>query len=516
MPAAIAPIAAIALVATMAPVATIALVPAMAPVAAGAAVAALTAAPAQAGPAGWLMPPVDAPIEQHFRPPATDFGPGHRGIDYPVAGGTPVRAAAAGTVTFAGRVGDGSAVVIAHPGGIDTTYSRLDELWVVDGARVESGTLIGTAGTSHPGRRGLHFGVRDDAGYLDPQTWLAPMGGSGAVRLVPVLSPPGSGPPFGRAPVAAEPCGGAPSPGAAPPPPNDGVLVLVGGLDSSTAKLGRLRELGARLGYPPARTYAFSYRGSDGPALHQPYGPGESHDDPGRSAELLGRMLTRIRDRHPGSAVDIVAHSRGGLVARLYLSALGDVPDPNAARVRSLVTLATPHSGAPLAWSAHELLNGGVLGADQIGSGLSWMHRRWPSLPDLRSVAFADMAEGSALLSALGSQDVAAGVRVLAIGRPLDPIAPADRALFEGKPGALVHGMSHAGIVADDDAVRLAYAFLRGVEDPCGPVMGRDTLIAGDALAEAGAGAADAVETAQGGMLRRAVRLAARIARRYR
>ncbi|WP_328494447.1 alpha/beta fold hydrolase [Streptomyces sp. NBC_00414] len=58
------------------------------------------------------------------------------------------------------------------------------------------------------------------------------------------------------------------------------------------------------------------------------------------AAELLGRHIEEICERTGRQEVDIVGHSLGGLIARYYVQRLGgDV------RVRTLVTLGTPHSG---------------------------------------------------------------------------------------------------------------------------------------------------------------------------
>lgn len=71
------------------------------------------------------------------------------------------------------------------------------------------------------------------------------------------------------------------------------------------------------------------------------------------AAELLGRHIEEICKRTGHSRVDIVGHSLGGLIARYYIQRLGgDV------RVRTLVTLGTPHSGTrvvPLA-DAHPIV----------------------------------------------------------------------------------------------------------------------------------------------------------------
>ncbi|MFS8200780.1 esterase/lipase family protein [Streptomyces sp. CWNU-52B] len=58
------------------------------------------------------------------------------------------------------------------------------------------------------------------------------------------------------------------------------------------------------------------------------------------AAELLGRHIEEICERTGHPEVDIVGHSLGGLIARYYVQRLGgDV------RVRTLVTLGTPHAG---------------------------------------------------------------------------------------------------------------------------------------------------------------------------
>ncbi|MER5435627.1 alpha/beta fold hydrolase [Streptomyces sp. NPDC002588] len=71
------------------------------------------------------------------------------------------------------------------------------------------------------------------------------------------------------------------------------------------------------------------------------------------AAELLGKHIEEICARTGSSRVDVVGHSLGGLIARYYVQRLGgDV------RVRTLVTLGTPHSGtrvAPLA-NAHPIV----------------------------------------------------------------------------------------------------------------------------------------------------------------
>ncbi|KES03825.1 lipase [Streptomyces toyocaensis] len=71
------------------------------------------------------------------------------------------------------------------------------------------------------------------------------------------------------------------------------------------------------------------------------------------AAELLGRHIEQVCERTGSRQVDVVGHSLGGLIARYYVQRLG-----GDTRVRTLVTLGTPHSGtrvAPLA-NAHPIV----------------------------------------------------------------------------------------------------------------------------------------------------------------
>src|SRR6185436_13317100 len=73
----------------------------------------------------------------------------------------------------------------------------------------------------------------------------------------------------------------------------------------------------------------------------------DSQQDLRRSGRLLADLLARVAAASPGVPIDVVAHSQGGIVARL---ALATAPPP--ATVRHLVTLGTPHGGANLASAA--------------------------------------------------------------------------------------------------------------------------------------------------------------------
>ncbi|MEU6662148.1 alpha/beta fold hydrolase [Streptomyces sp. NPDC046821] len=62
------------------------------------------------------------------------------------------------------------------------------------------------------------------------------------------------------------------------------------------------------------------------------------------AAALLGRHVEEICERTGQDRVDIVGHSLGGLIARYYVQCLG-----GDLRVRTLVSLGTPHKGTTIA-----------------------------------------------------------------------------------------------------------------------------------------------------------------------
>jgi len=125
-----------------------------------------------------FRPPVDAPVADPFRPPEDPYGPGNRGIEYDTVPGQVVRAAAAGTVAFAGPVARSLYITIDHGGGVTSTYSYLQRISVRAGTGVARGQVIGIAGER------LHFGVRLKGAYTDPAGFIGVR--RVRVRLVPL------------------------------------------------------------------------------------------------------------------------------------------------------------------------------------------------------------------------------------------------------------------------------------------------------------------------------------------
>ncbi len=98
----------------------------------------------------------------------------HAGTDFRGATGTPVLAAAGGTVVYAGpRGGYGNAVIIDHGGALATLYAHQSRLSVATGDRVETGQAVGAVGsTGFSTGPHLHFEVRVNGTPVDPLNYL--------------------------------------------------------------------------------------------------------------------------------------------------------------------------------------------------------------------------------------------------------------------------------------------------------------------------------------------------------
>jgi murein DD-endopeptidase MepM/ murein hydrolase activator NlpD len=98
----------------------------------------------------------------------------HHGTDYRGKRGTPVLAAGAGSVVFAGRRGGyGKVVFIDHGSGVITRYAHLNKIEVEVGDVVVAGNRIGQLGsTGRTTGAHLHFEVRLSGRPVDPNTAL--------------------------------------------------------------------------------------------------------------------------------------------------------------------------------------------------------------------------------------------------------------------------------------------------------------------------------------------------------
>lgn len=98
----------------------------------------------------------------------------HTGLDIATSMGTPISAAAGGTVSFAGWKGSyGNLVVIDHANGVQTYYAHCSELYVSAGTYVSQGQTISAIGsTGNSTGPHLHLEVRVDGVCQNPQNYV--------------------------------------------------------------------------------------------------------------------------------------------------------------------------------------------------------------------------------------------------------------------------------------------------------------------------------------------------------
>jgi murein DD-endopeptidase MepM/ murein hydrolase activator NlpD len=119
--------------------------------------------------------PLRGVIYARFGPRAGEQANGqHEGLDLAAPEGTPIAAAAAGQVLYAGeQQGYGTLVILQHPDGLVTLYAHNRENLVRDGQHVAQGQIIARVGQS--GRTSgphCHFEVRRGEAPIDPLVLL--------------------------------------------------------------------------------------------------------------------------------------------------------------------------------------------------------------------------------------------------------------------------------------------------------------------------------------------------------
>lgn len=102
------------------------------------------------------------------------WGRTHTGIDIGTSTGTPIKAAASGTVTFSGWKGSlGKLVVVSHGNGIQTYYGHCSSLLVSSGQTISAGQVIAKVGsTGRSTGSHLHFEIRVNGSAINPQSYI--------------------------------------------------------------------------------------------------------------------------------------------------------------------------------------------------------------------------------------------------------------------------------------------------------------------------------------------------------
>ena len=304
------------------------------------ALALLVAPPDAAAAREWSWP-VRGDVLTAYRNGPDPYSSGqHRGIDVAAPVGTPVVAAVAGTVEYAGTVGSAGLTVSQRTsdGRYQLSYLHLSRIAVHRGQSIDAGERLGDVGVSgRPSaeRPHLHFGVRaagERHGYVDPLGLLGP----------PPAEPPQSQPRPAPAPVpAGEPIRPEPVPAAAPAPAPLPVPA------PAPAPLGRpAPALGPAPATAPAAAVGAPSHGPQAVARHAGLAAAADPDVPapqrGRAASAAAAPgpasgpLARERDaRVPGERPPPASDEPGGLDAGWLAACLG--------LVAAAALLAGPH-----------------------------------------------------------------------------------------------------------------------------------------------------------------------------
>jgi hypothetical protein len=253
-------------------------------------------------------------------------------------------------------------------------------------------------------------------------------------------------------------------------PPVDGTggslhrVMIVAGIDSQgpAGSAGPTVDLDVRaLGYLPeeGEVRYFSYA-ADGGA----YTARDTHGPLEVAAARLGDQLRAMQRENPGREVDLLAHSQGGVVVDYFLGHLYTPGDRTLPPLGNVVTLSSPHEGAPLATAGAEIraAPAGSLALDAAARVTSF-----PS-PDTRAVQ--ELAEHSRFMDRLWDQGVPDHFDFTTIGATEDLVVPATQISVPGATETVVAGdglAQHSSIVRNPDALLAVHAALEGLPPPC-------------------------------------------------
>lgn len=124
---------------------------------------------------GWTHPCPSAPVTNEFGWAGAWDGEFHNGIDLGAAEGTPILAAAPGTVEYVGDYGSGgNAVIVSHGGGVRTIYMHMSRQAATAGQQVSAGDVIGYVGTTgYSTGPHLHFQVEVNHVPVNPRNFVS-------------------------------------------------------------------------------------------------------------------------------------------------------------------------------------------------------------------------------------------------------------------------------------------------------------------------------------------------------
>ena len=126
---------------------------------------------------GFIRPvngPITSPYGQRTHPITGRPGTFHRGIDFGVGYGTPIKAIASGVVTTAGwNSSFGNMVIVDHGNGFTSLYAHASSLNVSVGQRVSQGQVVSFVGsTGNSTGNHLHLEMRYNGSHVNPANYI--------------------------------------------------------------------------------------------------------------------------------------------------------------------------------------------------------------------------------------------------------------------------------------------------------------------------------------------------------
>jgi Putative serine esterase (DUF676) len=240
------------------------------------------------------------------------------------------------------------------------------------------------------------------------------------------------------------------------------LLMAVGGIDSVGAPDRATFGLDTlALGYHDDEVTYFSYAPGGG-AYRAPDTRGDLHEAGGRLAE----QLKQAQREHPGREVDLIAHSQGGVVVDVFLQDYYDAADPEYPPIGTVVTLSSPHEGAPLATAAADWRQSPVgralLEAAEVGT----------PIPDTGAPSVRQLDEHSRFLRDLWDDRLPEHLDFTTIGATDDVVVPATQVDVPDASKVVVNVGGgplddHTNIPRDASALRAVRAALEGRAPPC-------------------------------------------------
>jgi pimeloyl-ACP methyl ester carboxylesterase len=151
-----------------------------------------------------------------------------------------------------------------------------------------------------------------------------------------------------------------------------------------------------------------------------------------RTAAMIAEKIESLRERYDFDRLHIVGHSKGGLIARRYVQHYG-----GDKRVKSVITLGTPHRGTPTA----------ALGVALMGFGA------------IRSSA-ADLLPGSGVVQRLSTDAFPGHIPLTSVYSRQDLVCPHWCSVLRRRPGEShltnveISGIGHSQLVWDGAVYR--------------------------------------------------------------